>query len=155
MRRVTARVMSSVPPVPRLPASSRPGGMTLLELIVVLIIAALLLGMASAMSGKSVEHGRKRNAELNLAAINNAQRQYKLQAGQYYVPDSAANNTTAHIAAILGINIEDPYFEYAILNSTGGRYRAVARRTAGMCVNATMEIVSDNSTPVKNGCPVW
>lgn len=114
----------------RLPGSS-PGGFSLLELLITVLIVGILSALALPNFGKAVEKAKVKDAQTALASIAAAERVYRLDQGNYgtladltanrYVADPDAGNANADwnfVAAAAGAAFA------ATATRTGGAYNA-------------------------------
>ncbi|PJB64769.1 MAG: type II secretion system protein GspG [Armatimonadetes bacterium CG_4_9_14_3_um_filter_58_7] len=62
---------------------SRIGGLTLIELLAVMVILVLLAGIVTTSVVKRVEEGRRAKAITDIASLESALEQYHIQAGGY------------------------------------------------------------------------
>lgn len=130
-------------------------GVTILELIVVIVIIGILAGLAIPNMGASIERSRLRAAEFNLLSIYNAQKRYKLdnESQEYYHVQGAADKIRA-INENLSLSIDEPYFDYDIEKRADG-YKAIATRINGTCRGATVYLTEENDTLHREGCSSW
>lgn len=124
-------------------------GVTLMEVLVVIIIAGVLAALFIPSLQDPIEKSRSRNAVFNLQAIYSAQKRYLLSEKAYFT-----SNNVESINGNLSIKIDDAYFYYSITPSGSG-YLAKAVRIDGKCKGANMTVAFDNSTVKKTGCPAW
>ena len=142
-------------------------GFTLVEAVVVFVIAGLMVSFAMPSYAKYIERIRGKRAEMNLNTIYNMQKRYKLDNGAYY--ECATNPCPANyicpspscainsINNDLGIFIVDPYFTYSIdkVDGTSGEYTVTVTRAAeGPCAGQTMIFKSSDKTVTRN-CGLW
>ncbi len=123
-------------------------GLTLVELITVLLLLGVIYSFAVPGYFKSIERGKGKHAAFNLQSIYNAQKRYKLATGSYYLCDPCM----PQIKSDLGVDLNDSYFTYRIIAGTG--FTAVATRTSGECVDRTMTVTQDGSQTEKE-CNLW
>ncbi len=129
-------------------------GLTLTEIVMVVIIIGILTGLALYDYSRHIEKNKAREAEANLVVIYNAQKRYKLDNDAYFV--CAPNCTSAVINENLTLNIADTYFNYSIApygtNDSG--FIVTATRRDRDCQGKSMNI-TDAGGPVQKECTVW
>jgi len=127
---------------------------TLIEIMVVCIIMAVIVGLASNQYAKLMELQRCQNAKQNMLAIWSAIEIYKIKNGKIPVlmyPTSGVNST-------LGLNIYDPDFIYSV-SSDGTNFYATARRGTDpmspmyQILIEQMPIEGTNPGCLGGGCP--
>jgi hypothetical protein len=90
---------------------------------------------------------------LNLTALFNAERRYKLDNGHFFICPGPCDINS--INNNLSVIINDPYFDYSITDNGAGGFSATAtRKDSPLCGGMTM-IVSDASSTVVKNCNVW
>jgi prepilin-type N-terminal cleavage/methylation domain-containing protein len=136
---------------------NKKNGISLVELIIVLVVVAIFAAMAVPNYSKMRERSKSYYAETSLISIYNMEKRYKLDNGEYFVctvnpclPEEIKDN--------LGLDIGDKYFTYSIKeNNDGGipGFSAVALRLgSGVCSGNTITIYHNDSKPVKS-CAIW
>ena len=128
-------------------------GVTLLELLVVLVVIGVLAALGMPDFGKSSEKNKGVEAQANLQMIYNAQKRYYLENSQYYGCKPCDGMDTD-----LEVSITGDSFSYEISASTSPitAFTATAIRSGsgGKCSGQTMSI-SQEGEPVSKGCSVW
>ncbi len=129
-------------------------GMSLMELLLVVVLLGILAAMALPSHSKHIEKNRAREAEANLIVIYNAQKRYRLDNDVYYV--CAPNCTIDNINENLTLNIADTYFNYSV-SSYGpdeSGFIATATRKDRDCRDKVMNL-TDRGGPVQKECLTW
>ncbi len=131
--------------------------LSFIEMMVVLIIIGILAALAVPNFSTILEMNKIRTAEVNLKAIYNAEKRFKLrdQEQKYYTVDESVSDKTDAINRNLFLRINEPHFSYDIRNTSGGGYVAVATRLGGPCAQKTMSISNDNTSVKKDSCKKW
>ena len=129
-------------------------GLSLAELLLVVIIIGILAVMALPSQGRHIEKNISREAEANLMVIYNAQKRYKLDNDAYYV--CTPNCTIDSINENLTLSIADTYFNYSIFpyGDDGSGFIANATRKERECRDKVMNITHLGG-PVQKECPQW
>jgi len=141
-------------------------GMTLMEIIVVLIIAGVAAAFFLPNYTKPTEQARAANAWNNLLAIYSAEQNYYNNYGSYYFSPSSANDVTG-INSKLSLNIQDDgtykYWCYSgaltnncqakRLNSTGFPYITLYLGQAIPCTSPSCVYLNPQCCTLNNGCP--
>ena len=127
-------------------AGRRSAGMTLLELLMVVVIAAVLVAIAIPNYTRTVERGYWRQANDLLFTIYHGERSYFLTNNDYVVGTLVAcSGSTKCMAEWRKISMDDPSnaaIEYSVTGDTKS-FTATARRTNGQCQNETQTINQD------------
>jgi len=130
-------------------------GVTLIELIVIILIVGILATIAVTGYGRFVEHSRGQEAAANLELIYSAQKRFFLDNNTYL-----AAPTLAQINASLGLELTGTFFTYSTLGDARN-FTATATRIGpqGICAGFTMTISDRNSEVQKaaaqGGCDAW
>ncbi len=132
-----------------------PRGMTVLELVVVIMIIGIIAALAIPNLAISLERSRIKEAEFNLMAVYNAEKRFYLYNGSETYYYAAGTNALREINANLSLNLEAKYFQYAITNDGAGGFIARATRLDGMCKNEQMTVTADNSNITKGCTGKW
>jgi prepilin-type N-terminal cleavage/methylation domain-containing protein len=121
-------------------------GLSLLELMIVLIIMAIALTFAMPSYAKFIDKNRAKNAEANLMVIYNMEKRYKLDNKAFYICPASCSLTTINSA--LGLFIRDSYYNYQIsLRSTNGFKAIATHKTTGACL-----AINDASSTITHSC---
>ena len=138
-------------------AVSKSCGITLLELLVVLVIIGILAALGMPDFGKSSEKNKGIEAEANLQMIYNAQKRYYLENSQYYSCASVPCDIKL-IDDVLGVNIAGDSFSYEISAAaspiTAFSATAIRSGSDGKCSGQTMSITQEGGQ-ISKGCAVW
>lgn len=102
-------------------------GLSLLEIIIVVVIVGILGGLTFLYYTPTKEHAMGKEARTNLRLILAAEKIYRLETGNYYPPTGNESNATA-INANLRLNIKTDKWGYAIYNN-GTSFTAYADRS--------------------------
>lgn len=89
-------------------------GITLQELLAVVIILSILVSIAVVQHGKAVTKARIDEVESNLSLMHAAQKIYHAENGSYY----AADNIDL-INQTLGLDLEESYWDYVTVGGAG------------------------------------
>lgn len=131
-------------------------GFVLLEMIIVIVIVGILAAVAWPNYAKSIEQNKGKSAEINLIAIYNAQKRYKMDNDAYYVCDpNCVQNGVNMINQALNVNINDANFNYTIQSDGVSGYSAVAIRLGGSVCNGMTINITNASSSVNKGCNAW
>ncbi len=134
--------------VNKLTLYSKQNSLTILEITIVLSILGIILTFAVPSFYNSIQRGREKNAEFNLTVTYNAQKRYKLDNQAYYSCGSAC--TLGAINENLDLDINDPYYNYRIVQSGGDGFKAYAISKEGSdCFVVTQE----SSEVFQGACP--
>ena len=94
-------------------------GFTLIELMVVIIIIAILAGMAVPTFTKSMENAREKEARTTLELIYNAQRMYKIDKKLYATgPGTNGEAFTYMSSYIENPNLKSDYYNFSVTGTT-------------------------------------
>lgn len=125
--------------------------LTLIELLLVVLILGIIVGFFLPTYHRTTERARTQTAQNMLSVIYNAQKRYKLDNQEYYLCNPCERDK---VYEALGITLNASFFEYTIDGDAQG-YTAIARRTEGVCKDATMQITQASSDIVRQGCKLW
>ena len=130
-------------------------GLTMMELLIVLVIVGILAALRFSDFGKLNEKNKGVEAEANLYLIYNAQKRYALEHdGEYYFCNPCPN-----LYKDLGIELKENNFTYEISTFTSPvtGFSATAKRngSGGLCSGLMMTIDQDGGKVDKGGCPRW
>lgn len=131
-------------------------GLSLIEMMVVVIIIAVLAVLALPNLRVPQERARVQAAEVTLKSIYQAQKRYKLnnESGVYYVPDARTADSDEAISRNLSLSIDDPHFNYTI-EADGSGYVAKARRVSGPCEDKLLSIAWNDAAVRRQECKGW
>lgn len=105
-------------------------GLTLLEIIVVIVIIGIIIILGISGYLKTIERSKDKEATASLDAISAGQRIYKLHYGYYYPGSSGpVVNNLAYINGNLGLNLIEQQWNFSITTvDSGQNYTGVAER---------------------------
>ena len=131
-------------------------GLTVVEALVVMLLIAILSGLAIRYFEKTGEHGRGLEAKAALRRIADAEKNYRLENGTYYplcptaspeVVETDRNNINGN----LSIMLSGTDWIYSIASSSGDNYRAYANRTGTGTYSGCVYSINESGTePEKN-----
>ena len=127
-----------------------PGGFSIIELLIVVIVIAVLAAIALPKYNKAVDETHKREAKTTLEIIRSAQQAYKIDTDEYYPVSSLASNATAADEARSVLNIDiynNDDWEYSVgVNSDSSTATATATRRRGYSRdNVSMDMATGDS----------
>jgi prepilin-type N-terminal cleavage/methylation domain-containing protein len=129
-------------------------GVTLAELLIVLIIVGILAALRFSDFGKLAEKNKGMEAEANLYMIYNAQKRYALDNAWVYYDCSPCDNSDMDK---LGISLSGDNFNYEISSSiipiTAFTATAARSGASGLCAGQIMTITQD--ARMSKGCDRW
>ncbi|MCX5701417.1 MAG: prepilin-type N-terminal cleavage/methylation domain-containing protein [Candidatus Omnitrophica bacterium] len=110
----------------------RDGGVTLTEILVVIIIIAILAALALPQFTASRERALSREAKANLKLISVAEKIYRMREG-FYFPFENVTTDRDVIAENLKVNLTEANWDYSIdaTNPNLEEFNAFANRTTG------------------------
>jgi type II secretory pathway pseudopilin PulG len=126
-------------------------GFTLIELIVVFILAATIAGLAITNFRRTIERGKYDNARMNLIAIHSAADIKTARTGTF----TLAGGNLAAINALFGLAVVDADFTYTF-NGNQAAYSCIAVRTDGsftLTMNGPATIDATNPSCTAGSCP--
>lgn len=133
-------------------------GVTMMELLIVLVIVGILAALKFSDFGKLNEKNKGVEAEANLYMIYNAQKRYALENdGKYYECDDKPCEDK-DIYGNLDIELKGDNFTYEIscFASPVTGFSATAKRNGGdLCDGKIMTITHEGKDVDKEGCPRW
>lgn len=127
-------------------------GVTLLEIIIVVIILSVLASLALPQFGKGQEEALKKEAISNLKIIQEAERLHELETGKYY-PDSGTEDKIASINSYLKIALSSeasPKWTYKVKDT--GCAQATRNIAGGNTLYLTIND-TDGEPDSGSGCP--
>jgi prepilin-type N-terminal cleavage/methylation domain-containing protein len=132
-------------------------GITLIEIIVVVLIIALLAALGSPQFSAIRERALGKEAKANLKLIDAAEKIYRMETGFYY-PSSGTKTDKDEINSNLKLSITETNWDYAITGASGGAsYSATADRVdtaPSPYKNCIYSISSSTGEPSGNAnCP--
>ncbi|MDD5136681.1 MAG: prepilin-type N-terminal cleavage/methylation domain-containing protein [Candidatus Omnitrophica bacterium] len=122
-------------------------GVTLIEILVVIIIIGVLVALALPNYGPMKEHSVGKEAQASLKLIAAAEKIYRMEMGFYYPYGGPSNDTTA-INQFLRLSLYDTNWFYNV-SATTGTFNAVAQRRSGAC-NYTITHTTTDPLPNPN-----
>ncbi|MFA5090470.1 MAG: prepilin-type N-terminal cleavage/methylation domain-containing protein [Candidatus Omnitrophota bacterium] len=130
-------------------------GISLLEIIVVVVILGILGGVTFFYYTPAKEHAIGKEARTNLRLILAAEKIYRLETGNYYPPTGNESNATA-INANLRLDVKTDKWGYAIYNN-GTSFTAYADRNGTGsyldCQYTIMQNATDGEPSAGASCP--
>ncbi|MCD6228849.1 MAG: hypothetical protein J7K17_05180 [Candidatus Omnitrophica bacterium] len=123
----------------------RKEGITLIEILVVVIIAIILATLATPLYRKTVERAKEREAEAMLRLIKEAEKIYRLEYNTYI-----SCSSTADCNSILNLDLPSQNWNYSVPSATSTEFCAQADSTEGL---PSWRIRYDEDNPVKGSCP--
>jgi prepilin-type N-terminal cleavage/methylation domain-containing protein len=130
--------------------SKKLSAFTLVELIIVLVVAATIAALAINNFKRTLERGKHDNARLNLIAIHSAEQIYFAQNGTFTL--SGAN--LSNINTFFKLKIIDSDFNYNF-NGNNTAFTITANRTNGqyLLTLTSSTPISDTNPSCSNTCP--
>ena len=134
----------------------RKTGMTLLEIIMVVVIVGVLatLGFVNYTGVRERSLGREASANLRLVAA--AERIYRMETGSFYIPTAAgAVDRMNQMNTILRLSLPTGTinWNYDITAATNATFTAQASRANGTCVWRVNEGNAEPQPVVGTNCP--
>ncbi len=131
-------------------------GLSLMELMAVVLIIGIVTSIALTNHGSQVEKAISREGEYNLHLLYNAQKRYKMNTGTYYGGGMFAPiNNIIDINRNLTVMISEKNFKYTIWG-TPNQFRILAERVGGsLCDGLTMSVDEQGNVVDKSSCPAW
>ena len=129
-------------------------GLTLIEVLIVIIILGILSGLALPQFNKSKERSLAREAKANLKRIAEAQKNYNLENDGYY-PGSGNVTDINTINSNLNVMLIETNWDYFINSTIAADYTAYANRagTSGyLDCEYSLSYNADEPTP-NSSCP--
>ena len=126
---------------------------TLIEIIIGVVILGILATWAIPHYSAAIERSRGKQAEINLIAIYNSEKRYRLDNSQYYTCQQTGCSQ-AGIGQALNLNITDSYFAYEIENTPDGFKATATRNDEGICASQIMSLSQSGSEATKE-CNFW
>lgn len=110
--------MSAPTPRRRVIRSRRRRGMTLIEIMIVMVIVALMMGVVGVALIPRLEEGKRKTARIQLQQFNNSLQTYYVKKNKY--PDTGAGLRALVDAKVMDDIPKDPWDnEYVYLNEGG------------------------------------
>lgn len=131
-------------------------GLTLAEALVVLLIFAILLGLALAQYNKTNEHSYGLEAKAALRRIAEGEKNYRLENGTSYYPASGTVTDLNYINGNLSLLLKETHWNYSITGyNSGGNYTAYANRNGtGGYLDCVYAINDTTDEPIRSSqCP--
>ncbi len=128
-------------------------GLTILELLVVVVIIGVLAVMGLVSFTGPKERAVEKEAQANLKLIAAAEKIYRMESGAYV---DCTNTSSVNDKLVLMIPTSDSNWKYRVTGSSNTVFLAKGLRTSGQfagskiyCINETLE----NTTDVGCGAP--
>ncbi|MDD5255182.1 MAG: prepilin-type N-terminal cleavage/methylation domain-containing protein [Candidatus Omnitrophica bacterium] len=130
--------------------SYRTSGVTLTEILTVIIIIAILAALALPQFATTRERALSKEAKANLKIIDAAEKIYRMEVGFYY-PYSGSKTDPVEINSDLKLSVTENNWDYAISGGSGSSYVATAdRQGSGGYSNCVYTVTDGSSEPTPN-----
>ncbi len=132
----------------------RKQGVTLTEILTVIIIIAILAALALPQFATTRERALSKEAKANLKIIDAAEKIYRMEVGFYY-PYSGTYSDPADINANLKLSLTENNWDYSITGGSGSAYTATANRQgSGGYLDCQYSVSDSSGEPTPNAsCP--
>lgn len=132
-------------------------GVTIMELLIVLVIVGLLAALRFSDFGRLNEKNKGVEAEANLYMIYNAQKRYALEHdGEYYWCAGPCDDISDRDNLDIELKGDNFTYEISLFVPPVTGFSATAKRKGGnLCADKIMTITHEGKEVDKEECPQW
>lgn len=130
-------------------------GMTLMEILIVLLILGIVAGLAVPSFTRAMEGSRMNEAKVNLGILHMAQKIYRINNGTYWNGGTVnISSPTNALNTALGTEISAMYYPSVTVTGNATTYSATNARATGAAVDWTFGVTQTGQvTCAGTGCP--